>query len=100
MSTLKHYRFPTLNLTAMKLVVLVAAADLATGATLLLAHASAPAAAMVSASGEQQDASRRGAWNDVQQIIFSSFATRSRVFDISGAGPTTPTAQAPGSSLK
>ncbi len=89
-----------MHLTAIKLVLLVIVADLATGATLLLAHASAPAAAMVSASGYQQDAGRRGAWSEVQQIIFSSFATRSRVFDISGAGPTPPTAQAPGSSLK
>jgi hypothetical protein len=95
MSTFQRYRIPTVHLTAMKLVLLVAVADLAAGTTLVLAHASAPAAAMVSASANQQDASRRGAWHEVQQIVFSSFAMQSRVFDISGAGIIRQDAAAP-----
>lgn len=70
----------------MKLVLLVAAADLAAGATLIVDQASAPAAAWVSASTHEPHASQPGAWHEFGETIASSFAARSRVYYIAGAG--------------
>ena len=93
MSNFQHYRIPSVRLTAMKLVLLVAVADIAAGATLILHHSSAimpdiRAGAPLAAMAYPLDESRSGAWHEVHQTISSSFVARSRLYDMSGAGIT------------
>lgn len=84
MSIFQHERISNKGLTAIKLVLFVAAADLAVCATLIVDQASAPVTGVLGALGCEPQASQRGAWHEL--TIASSFAARSRVYYIAGAG--------------
>ena len=85
MSTFRYDSIPGTGLKAIKLLLLVAAADLTAGAVLLVDQASAPPAAAVSASAYELHASQHSTWHELGEIIATSFATRSRVYYIAHA---------------